>query len=78
MINLEIVPIVAECLKNDSLVKEFCRLYNVKRPDRLSPIEKMIDDACGNDSSKEFFDKFFSFVEEFIVPTLPPMEGEIK
>lgn len=35
------------CLDNDDLVNEFYRLKGLKRPDKRSPIEVQIDNACG-------------------------------
>ena len=34
-----------ECLKNDDLVNEFCRLRGIKHPDKRSPIEIQIEEA---------------------------------
>ena len=54
------------CLKDDNLINEFCRLKNIKRPDKLSSIEKQIDKACGYDAGMEFIRQFTDFVREFI------------
>lgn len=70
--NLELMAVVSECLKNDELVNQYCRLNNIKRPDRLSPIDKMIDEACGVDAGKEFIEGFIKFVDEFIYRLVPP------
>lgn len=60
-----------ECLNNDDLVNEFCRLKNIKRPDKRSPIEIQIDQACGYDANKEFVKVFTQFVFEFMwIPML--------
>lgn len=59
------------CLNNDMLVDEFCRLKKIKRPDKLSPIEKQIDNACGYDAGMDFMKQFTDFVMEFIyIPSL--------
>ena len=54
------------CLNNDELVNEFCRLKNIKRPDKLSPIERYIDEICGFDAEREFIKQFIAFVREYI------------
>lgn len=60
-----------ECLNNDDLVNEFCRLKGIKRPDRRSPIEIQIDQACKYDANKEFVKEFTQFVFEYVwVPML--------
>lgn len=55
-----------ECLNNDDLVNEFCRLRGIKRPDKRSPIEIQIDQACGYDANKEFVKAFTQFVFEYV------------
>ena len=55
-----------ECLNNDDLVNEFCRLRGIKRPDKRSPIEIQIDQACGYDANGEFIKIFTQFVFEFV------------
>ena len=55
-----------ECLKDDDLVNEFCRLKNIKRPDKRSPIEIQIDQACGYDANREFAKVFTQFVFEYV------------
>lgn len=60
-----------ECLANDELVNEFCRLKKMKRPDRRSPIEIEIDKACGYDANGIFIKEFVDFVTDFIwIPLL--------
>lgn len=59
------------CLNNDDLVDEFCRLKGMKRPDKRSPIEIQIDNACGYNVSMDFMRQFMDFVREFVyVPLL--------
>lgn len=59
------------CLDNDELVNEFCRLKNLKRPDRRSLIEIQIDNACGYDAGVDFMRQFTEFVREFVyIPLL--------
>lgn len=60
-----------ECIKNDELVNEFCRLKGIKRPDKRSPIEIQIDRACGFDANRQFVEEFAKFCFEFIyIPVL--------
>ena len=66
MDNLELLAIVNECLANDTFVDEYCRLNGVRRPDKFSPIEQMINEATGCDTDKEFFEGFIKFVDEFV------------
>lgn len=68
--NLQLYAVVADCLKNDSLVDQYCRLNNIKRPNKLSAIDKAIDKACGYDANKEFVKGFVEFVSEFVYPLL--------
>ncbi len=59
------------CLDNDDLVNEFCRLKSTKRPDKRSPIEVQIDNACRYNAGMDFMRQFTEFVREFIyVPLL--------
>ena len=55
------------CLDNDSLVNEFCRLKGLKRPDKRSPIEVQIDNACGYDADMDFMRQFTDFGREFVI-----------
>lgn len=71
MINLDLLAVVNECLKNDAFVNEYCRLSGVRRPDKFSPIERMINESTGYDADKEFFDGFIKFVDEFVYQLLP-------
>lgn len=59
-----------ECLSNDELVNEFCRLKNIKRPDKRTSIEINIDNACGYNANKEFVKEFTQFVFEHIYTPL--------
>lgn len=60
------------------LVNEFCRLKNIKRPDKLSPIENQIDKACGYDAGMEFMKLFTDFVREFIyIPLMKQQNNEM-
>ncbi len=59
------------CLDNDDLVNEFCRLKSIKRPDKRSPIEVQIDNACRYNAGMDFMRQFTEFVRKFIyVPLL--------
>lgn len=64
------------CLENDNLVNEFCRLKRLKRPDKISPIEKQIDKACGYDAGMDFMRQFTEFVREFIY--IPLLEQQMN
>ena len=56
-----------ECLKDNDLVNEFCRLKNIKRPDKRSPIEIQLgvtsseDDRCVFPDSDVEFDDAWTF-----------------
>lgn len=66
------------CIDNDELVNEFCRLKGLKRPDKRSPIEVQIDNACGYDAGMDFmrqFTEFTEFVRKFIY--IPLLEQQI-
>lgn len=63
---MDFEEVCQECLKNDELVNEFCRLKHIKRPDRRSPIEITIDEACGYDANKEFIKEFTDFVMNYV------------
>lgn len=63
---MDFEEVCQECLKNDELVNEFCRLKKIKRPDRRSPIEIEIDRSCGYDANLEFVKEFTYFVFRFI------------
>ncbi len=52
--------------KNDDFVNEFCRLKSIKRPDKRSPIEVQIDNACEYNADMDFMRQFAEFVREFI------------
>jgi hypothetical protein len=38
----------------------------IKEPDKRSPIEAQIDNACGYDAGMDFMRQFTEFVREFI------------
>lgn len=67
----DFVKVCKLCLEDENLVNEFCRLKGIKRPDRRSPIEIQIDNACKYDAGMEFMKQFTDFVREFVyVPLL--------
>ena len=77
IIDFDLIMFSKECLKNEELVNQFCRLEGIKRPDRISPVNKAIDEACGYDATKDFFDKFIEFIREFIYdPMIEKLENE--
>ena len=64
------------CLEDENLVNEFCRLKGLKRPDRLSPIEIQIDNACDYNYGVDFMKQFTDFVREFVyIPLLNKQEN---
>lgn len=67
----DFVKVCKLCLEDENLVNEFCRLKGIKRPDRRSPIEIQIDNACKYDAGMDFIKQFTDFVREFVyVPLL--------
>ena len=65
------INVCSLCLDDDDMVNEFCRLKGLKRPDKRSPIEVQIDNACGYDAGKDFMKQFTDFVREFVyIPLL--------
>lgn len=67
----DFINVCSICLDNNDLVNEFCRLKGLKRPDKRSPIEIQIDNACGYDAGMDFMRQFTDFVREFIyIPLL--------
>ena len=67
----DFINVCSLCLDDDDLVNEFCRLKVLKRPDKRSPIEIQIDNACGYDAGMDFMRQFTDFVREFIyIPLL--------
>lgn len=63
---MDFESVCMECIKNDEFVNEYCRLKGIKRPDRLSPLEEMIDKSCGYDSKSEFVKEFVATVFELV------------
>lgn len=67
----DFINVCSLCLDNDDLVNEFCRLKGLKSPDKRSPIEVQIDNACGYNAGMDFMRQFTEFVREFIyIPLL--------
>ena len=58
------------CLEDENLVNEFCRLKGLKQPDRLSPIEIQIYNACDYNYGMDFMKQFTDFVREFVYISL--------
>lgn len=70
------INVCSLCLDDDDMVNEFCRLKGLKRPDKRSPIEVQIDNACGYDAGMDFMKQFTDFVREFIyIPLLNQQIG---
>ena len=70
------INVFSLCLDDDDLVNEFCRLKGLKRPDKRSPIEIQIDNACRYDAGIDFIRQFTDFVREFIyIPLLNQQIG---
>lgn len=72
----DFINICRICLANDDLVDEFCRLKNLKRPDRRSPVEIQTDNACGYNAGMDFMKQFTGFVREFVY--IPLLVKQIK
>ena len=67
----DFIKVYSICLDDENLVNELCRLKGLKRPDRRSPIEIQIDNACHYNAGMEFMRQFTDFVKEFIyIPLL--------
>lgn len=62
----DFINVCSLCLNSDDLVNEFCRLKGLKRPDKRSPIEIQIDNACRYNAGMDFMRQFTDFVREFI------------
>ena len=60
------INVCSLCLDDDDMVNEFCRLKGLKRPDKRSPIEIQIDNACGYNAGMDFMRQFTDFVREFV------------
>jgi hypothetical protein len=61
--------VLEECLRTDELVENFERIFQVKRPpNRLTPIEIMVDEATGFRQSQwnDFFAAFIPFVHRVV------------
>lgn len=72
----DFINVCSLCLDNDDLVDEFCRLKGLNRPDKRSPIEVQIDNACGYDADMDFMRQFTGFVREFVyIPLLRQQIG---
>ncbi len=63
-----------ECIKNNELIDQYCRLKGVKRPDRLSPVEIIVDRACGYNAKDKFIRGFTDFV--FLYVWVPMVNRE--
>lgn len=62
----DFINVCSLCLDNGNLVAEFYRLKGLKRPDKRSPIEVQIDNACRYDACMDFMRQFTDFIREFI------------
>ena len=70
------INVCSLCSDDDDMVNEFCRLKGLKRPDKRSPIEIQIDNACRYDAGIDFIRQFTDFVREFIyIPLLNQQIG---
>ena len=67
----DFIKVCSLCLEDENLVNEFCRLKRIKRPDKRSPIEIQIDNACNYDVGMDFMKQFTDFIREFVyIPLL--------
>ena len=67
--NPRFMAVLDKCLDEKELIEEFERLYGVKRPpERLTPIERMVDDVTGFHTSQwaTFFEAFIPFVYDCV------------
>ena len=71
----DFINVCSLCLDDDDMVNEFCRLKGLRIPDKRSPIEIQIDNACGYDAGMDFMRQFTEFVREFIY--IPLLEQQI-
>lgn len=65
-INLTFLECCQECIKNDDLVNQYCKLKGIKHPNKLSPIEIIIDQSCGYNAKDNFIRGFADFVFFYI------------
>lgn len=72
----DFIKVCSLCLDDENLVNEFCRLKGLKRPDKRSPIEIQIDNACHYDAGMEFMRQFIDFVMEFVYVPLLMQQAE--
>ena len=72
----DFVKVCSLCLEDENLVNEFCRLKRIKRPDKRSPIEIQIDNACNYDAGMDFIRQFTDFVREFVYIPLLKQQAE--
>ena len=72
----DFVKVCSLCLEDENLVNEFCRLKRIKRPDKRSPIEIQIDNACNYDAGMDFMKQFTDFVREFVYIPLLKQQAE--
>lgn len=70
------INVCSLCLDDDDMVNKFCRLKDLKRPDKRSLIEVQIDNACGYEAGMDFMRQFTDFVREFVyIPLLGQQIG---
>lgn len=66
---------VMACLEEPELIANFERLYGVKIVERRSPIEQMVDKACGREPGTEGMAAFVEFVHECVWTRFAPVDA---
>lgn len=63
---ISFIECVHECLTTNELVKQFERLYDIELIESRTPIERMVDQACGREPSTDGMRAFVAFVYECV------------
>lgn len=71
---LSFLQVVQECLGEPELVQQFERLYQIKVVESRSPIERMVDQACGREPSLDGMCAFVAFVYECVWTRFAPLD----
>lgn len=70
-VNPEFLIVLNHCINDELLLKEFSKLTKIEIPKKLSPIEKMIDEATGhNPDHDEFCLIFIGFIHLVVWQTM--------
>lgn len=71
---LSFLQVVQECLDEPELIQNFERLYRVKVVEIRSPIERMVDKACGREPDTAGMAAFVAFVYECVWTRFAPLD----